>query len=159
MSPKRSERRDRHILDRPGVTKVQDMDVVAHLTDALHTSFALRESRRVPWQADSRAQPLAVADARPGQGDLLSRPRDADFVKSVTIDVSGGNNYRDISIGAPLQSGRLDLAAGSEQLRAAGHQVYAPSLDGWGERKGQMRPGVAAETQADEVAQLMLSRT
>ena len=41
------------------------------------------------------------------------------------------------------------------RLRAAGHQVYAPSLDGCGERKGQMRPGITAETQADEVAQLM----
>jgi pimeloyl-ACP methyl ester carboxylesterase len=40
-------------------------------------------------------------------------------------------------------------------LRAAGHQVYAPSLDGCGERKSQMRPGITAETQADEVAQLM----
>ncbi len=40
-------------------------------------------------------------------------------------------------------------------LRAAGHQVHAPSLDGCGERKGQMRPGITAETQADEVAQLM----
>ena len=27
-------------------------------------------------------------------------------------------------------------------LRAAGHQVYAPSLDGCGERKSQMRPGI-----------------
>ena len=40
-------------------------------------------------------------------------------------------------------------------LRAAGHQAYAPSLDGCGERKSQMRPGITAETQADEVAQLM----
>ena len=40
-------------------------------------------------------------------------------------------------------------------LRATGHQVYAPSLDGCGERKSQMRPGITAETQADEVAQLM----
>jgi 4-hydroxy-2-oxoheptanedioate aldolase len=43
----------------------------------------------------------------------------------------------------------------ANRLRAAGHQVYAPSLDGCGERKGQMRPGISAETQADEVAQLM----
>ena len=43
----------------------------------------------------------------------------------------------------------------ANRLRAAGHQVYAPSLDGCGERKGQMRPGITAETQADEVAQLM----
>ena len=37
----------------------------------------------------------------------------------------------------------------ANRLRAAGHQVYAPSLDGCGERKGQMRPGISAETQAD----------
>src|ERR1700738_3547035 len=41
------------------------------------------------------------------------------------------------------------------RLRAARHQVYAPSLDGCGERKGQMRSGITTETQADEVAQLM----
>ena len=39
----------------------------------------------------------------------------------------------------------------ANRLRAAGHQVYAPSLDGCGERKGQMRPGITTETQADEV--------
>ena len=43
----------------------------------------------------------------------------------------------------------------ANRLRAAGHHVYAPSLDGCGERKGQMRPGITAKTQADEVAQLM----
>jgi pimeloyl-ACP methyl ester carboxylesterase len=43
----------------------------------------------------------------------------------------------------------------ANRLRAAGHQVYAPSLDGCGERKGQMRPGITTETQADEVAQLL----
>ena len=42
-------------------------------------------------------------------------------------------------------------------LRAAGHQVYAPSLDGCGERKNQMRPGITAETQADEVAHHFLA--
>jgi pimeloyl-ACP methyl ester carboxylesterase len=41
------------------------------------------------------------------------------------------------------------------RLRAAGHQVYAPSLDGCGERKGTVRPGITTETQADEVAQLL----
>src|SRR5712671_5448471 len=40
----------------------------------------------------------------------------------------------------------------ANRLRAAGHQVYALSLDGCGERKGQMRPGITTETQADEVA-------
>ncbi len=41
------------------------------------------------------------------------------------------------------------------RLRAAGHQVYARSLDGCGERKGAVRPGITTETQADEVAQLL----
>ncbi len=41
------------------------------------------------------------------------------------------------------------------RLRAAGHQVYAPSLDGCGERKGTVRPGITTETQADEIAQLL----
>src|ERR1700681_2383862 len=43
----------------------------------------------------------------------------------------------------------------ANRLRGSGHQVYAPSLDGCGERKGQMRPGITTETQADEVAQLL----
>lgn len=41
------------------------------------------------------------------------------------------------------------------RLRAAGHQVYAPSLDGCGERKGTVRPGITTETHADEIAQLL----
>ena len=43
----------------------------------------------------------------------------------------------------------------ANRLRAAGHQVYTPSLDGCGERKGMLRPGITTETQADEVAQLL----
>jgi pimeloyl-ACP methyl ester carboxylesterase len=43
----------------------------------------------------------------------------------------------------------------ANRLRAAGHQVYAPSLDGCAERKGTVRPGITTETQADEVAQLL----
>ncbi len=43
----------------------------------------------------------------------------------------------------------------ASRLRAAGHQVYAPSLDGCAERKGTVRPGITTETQADEVAQLL----
>ena len=43
----------------------------------------------------------------------------------------------------------------ASRLRAAGHQVYAPSLDGCGERKNTVRPGITTETQADEVAQLL----
>lgn len=41
------------------------------------------------------------------------------------------------------------------QLRAAGHTVHAPTLDGCAERKGQVRPGITTETQADEVAQIL----
>src|SRR5207248_10992155 len=43
----------------------------------------------------------------------------------------------------------------ADRLRNAGHRVYAPSLDGCGERKGTVRPGITTETQADEVAQLL----
>src|SRR5947207_14395576 len=43
----------------------------------------------------------------------------------------------------------------ADRLRGAGHRVYAPSLDGCGERKGTVRPGITTETQADEVAQLL----
>jgi pimeloyl-ACP methyl ester carboxylesterase len=43
----------------------------------------------------------------------------------------------------------------ANRLRAAGHQVYAPSLDGCGERKDQVRAGITTETQADEIAQLL----
>ena len=42
-----------------------------------------------------------------------------------------------------------------DRLRAAGHRVYAPSLDGCAERKATVRPGITTETQADEVAQLL----
>ena len=41
------------------------------------------------------------------------------------------------------------------RLRAQGHQVYAPSLDGCAERAGQLRPGITVETQAAEIAQLL----
>ncbi len=41
------------------------------------------------------------------------------------------------------------------RLRAAGHTVYAPSLDGCAERAPQARPGITTETQADEVAALL----
>src|ERR1700733_13325686 len=41
------------------------------------------------------------------------------------------------------------------RLRAAGHEVYAPTLDGCGERAEQVRAGITPETQADEVAQLL----
>ena len=40
-------------------------------------------------------------------------------------------------------------------LRAAGHDVYAPSLDGCAERSAQVRAGISTETQAEEIAELM----
>jgi pimeloyl-ACP methyl ester carboxylesterase len=43
----------------------------------------------------------------------------------------------------------------ANRLRAAGHEVYAPSLDGCAERKDAVRPGITTETQADEIAQLL----
>src|SRR5207253_6955460 len=43
----------------------------------------------------------------------------------------------------------------ADRLRAAGHKVYAPSLDGCAERKSTVRPGITTESQAEEVAQLL----
>src|SRR2546423_15177438 len=42
----------------------------------------------------------------------------------------------------------------ADRLRGTGHRVYAPSLDGCGERKSTVRPGITTETQAEEGAQL-----
>src|SRR5262249_26335811 len=42
------------------------------------------------------------------------------------------------------------------RLRAAGHTVYAPTLDGCGERAHLLRPGLPVGTQAQEIAQLLL---
>ena len=41
------------------------------------------------------------------------------------------------------------------RLRAAGHTVYAPTLDGCGERAHLLRPGITVETQAQEIAHLL----
>jgi pimeloyl-ACP methyl ester carboxylesterase len=41
------------------------------------------------------------------------------------------------------------------RLRAAGHDVYAPTLDGCAERAGQLRAGIDTESQADEIAKLL----
>jgi pimeloyl-ACP methyl ester carboxylesterase len=41
------------------------------------------------------------------------------------------------------------------KLRAAGHLVYHPSLDGCAERKGAMRPGITLDTHGQEIADLM----
>ena len=43
------------------------------------------------------------------------------------------------------------------RLRAAGHTVYAPTLDGCGERHGQIRPGITVTTQAAEVARFLFN--
>ena len=43
----------------------------------------------------------------------------------------------------------------ARRLRAQGHEAYAPSLDGCGERAAQDRPGITVESQAEEIAQLL----
>jgi pimeloyl-ACP methyl ester carboxylesterase len=43
----------------------------------------------------------------------------------------------------------------AERLRAAGHAVFAPTLDGCAERRRALRPGITNSTHAEEVAQLM----
>jgi pimeloyl-ACP methyl ester carboxylesterase len=43
----------------------------------------------------------------------------------------------------------------ARQLRAAGHNVYAPSLDGCAERSSQLRPGIDTETHGQEIADLL----
>src|SRR5215471_12172371 len=42
-----------------------------------------------------------------------------------------------------------------DRLRAAGHQVYAPTLDGCAERHHLIRAGITVGTHAQEIAQLM----
>jgi pimeloyl-ACP methyl ester carboxylesterase len=41
------------------------------------------------------------------------------------------------------------------RLRAGGHLVYAPSLDGCAERRHSLRPGITTATHAAEIAELM----
>jgi pimeloyl-ACP methyl ester carboxylesterase len=43
----------------------------------------------------------------------------------------------------------------SERLRARGHNVLAPSLDGCGERASQLRAGITTETHGEEIARLL----
>ncbi|HEY7653126.1 MAG TPA: alpha/beta hydrolase [Methylomirabilota bacterium] len=43
----------------------------------------------------------------------------------------------------------------AERLRAAGHLVYAPTLEGCAERRDQIRAGITVGTHAREVAQLL----
>jgi pimeloyl-ACP methyl ester carboxylesterase len=40
-------------------------------------------------------------------------------------------------------------------LRAAGHTVFAPSLDGCAERRHSLRPGIDTESHAAEIADLL----
>jgi pimeloyl-ACP methyl ester carboxylesterase len=42
-----------------------------------------------------------------------------------------------------------------ERLRAKGHNVLAPTLDGCGERAAQLRAGITTETHGEEVAKLL----
>jgi pimeloyl-ACP methyl ester carboxylesterase len=42
----------------------------------------------------------------------------------------------------------------AERLRAAGHGVLAPTLDGCAERHPQIRPGITVATHAEEIARL-----
>lgn len=41
------------------------------------------------------------------------------------------------------------------RLRAAGHIAYAPTLDGCGERRHQVRPGITVATHAQEIADFL----
>lgn len=43
----------------------------------------------------------------------------------------------------------------ADALRALGHEVLAPSLDGCGERRHQLRAGISNESQARELAELL----
>jgi len=43
------------------------------------------------------------------------------------------------------------------RLRGAGHLVFAPTLDGCGERTSQLRPGITIDTQAAELARFLWS--
>jgi pimeloyl-ACP methyl ester carboxylesterase len=43
----------------------------------------------------------------------------------------------------------------ASRLRAGGHTVYAPSLDGCADRKHQVRAGITTETHAAEIAEML----
>ena len=42
-----------------------------------------------------------------------------------------------------------------ERLRAGGHVIHAPTLDGCAERHPRIRPGITVATHAEEIARLM----
>ena len=43
----------------------------------------------------------------------------------------------------------------SPHLRARGHTVFVPTLDGCAERRHALRPGIDTESQADEIAEML----
>jgi len=43
----------------------------------------------------------------------------------------------------------------ADRLRAQGHAVYVPCLDGCAERAGALRPGITTESQAEEVVRML----
>jgi pimeloyl-ACP methyl ester carboxylesterase len=43
----------------------------------------------------------------------------------------------------------------AERLRAKGHNVFTPTLDGCGERASQLRAGITTETHGQEIAKLL----
>lgn len=43
----------------------------------------------------------------------------------------------------------------AKRLRAAGHTVFAPTLDGCAERRHQLRPGIDVTSQGGEIAELL----
>ncbi|MEQ9122527.1 MAG: alpha/beta fold hydrolase, partial [Alphaproteobacteria bacterium] len=43
----------------------------------------------------------------------------------------------------------------AERLRAEGHRVFAPTLDGCAERKHQLRAGIDTESHGEEIANLL----
>ena len=43
----------------------------------------------------------------------------------------------------------------AQHLRAAGHTVFAPTLDGCGERRHALRPGIDTESQAAEISEML----
>ena len=43
----------------------------------------------------------------------------------------------------------------AQHLRAAGHRVFAPTLDGCAERRHALRPGIDTESQAAEISEML----
>ena len=77
--------------------------------------------------------------------EMLASPDDRNGRRDMTTFVLVHGSYQGGWIWQPV----------ADRLRAAGHKVYAPSLDGCAERKSQLRPGITTESQADEIAELL----